>query len=110
MSKTFPTKVGGNDELYDIAVQEFEEAEGKPFQFLQCAKLLHKMPCFHPMIEPEKIILANKIEVLQGEASNLAIPIGAQLNQPTGVKAAKKCNFEILFKQSQVRKANKSLK
>ncbi len=36
--------VGGDDELYDITVCEFEEAEGKPFRFLQCAKLLHKMP------------------------------------------------------------------
>jgi len=28
----------------NITVCEFEEAEGKPFRFLQCAKLLHKMP------------------------------------------------------------------
>ncbi len=62
------------------------------------------------MIKLEKIILANKTEVLQGEASNLVVPMGAQLNRPTGVKAAKKHNFEIKNKQSQVHKANMSLK
>ena len=101
--------VCGDDNLYDIAAQEFEEAEGKPFQFVQCAKLMHKMPQYNPMIEPDKIILANKTEVLQGEASNLAMPMGAQLNRPIGVKSAKKLKLNIQNKQSQVYKANKSL-
>ncbi len=102
--------VGGDDELYDITAQEFKEAEGKPFQFLQCAKFLHEMPQFDPMIKPDKIILANKTECLRGEASNLVMSMGAQLNRPTVVKAAKKLKLEIQNKQSQVHKANKSLK
>ncbi len=73
------------------------------------AKFLLKMPWFNPMIKPDKIILADKTEVLQGEASNLAMPMGTQLNHPTGVKAAKKIKLEIKTKQSQVHKVNKSL-
>ncbi len=36
--------IGGDDELYDVAVHKFEEAEGESFQFLQCGRLLHKIP------------------------------------------------------------------
>mgnify|MGYP006969299678 CR=1 FL=1 len=67
------------------------------------------MPQYNPMIEPDKIILADKTEVLQGEASNLAMPMGAQLTRPTGVKAAKKIKLEIQNKQNQAHKVNKSL-
>ncbi len=62
------------------------------------------------MIKPEKLKLTNKIEVLQGETSNLAMPMGAKLKNPKGVKAAENHIFDILNKQSQVHKANKSLK
>ncbi len=90
------SSVGGDDELYDITAHEFEEAEGKLFQFLQNAKLLNKMPQFNSMIKPEKILMADKTEVLQSEASNLAMPMGAQLNCLTGIKAAKKCTSVLL--------------
>ena len=81
--------VGGNDEIYEIAKAEYEKAEGKPFPFLECAKCLHEMPRFDPMIEPETLVLADKTVISKGEASNMAAPMGSSLKRPVGMKAAK---------------------
>ncbi len=35
--------VGGEKDIYDIALKEYEEAKGKTFPFLSFAKSLHKM-------------------------------------------------------------------
>ncbi len=51
--------VGSDDELYDIASKEFEEGEGKSFSFCECAKVLHEMPCFDPMIDPSTLVLVD---------------------------------------------------
>ncbi len=51
---------------------EYEKAGGKPFPFLEYAKCLHEMPRFDPMIKPDTLVLADKIVLSKGEASNMA--------------------------------------
>ncbi len=58
--------IGGEEDIYNIAQKEYEEAEGKPFPFLSCAKSLHKMPRFDPMTEPTKLRLADNTVVSKG--------------------------------------------
>ncbi len=82
--------VGENNELYEIAMAEYEKAEGKPFPFLQCAKCLHEMPRFDQMIKPDTLVLVDKTVISKGEASNMAAPMGLSLKQPVGMIAAKK--------------------
>ena len=82
--------IGSDNELYDIAVKEYKEGEEKSFPFCECAKHLHEMSHFDPMIDPMSLVLADKSVLSKGETSNLAPPMGAGMNCPTGVKAAKK--------------------
>ena len=102
--------VGSDDELYDIAAQEYEEGEEKSFPFCECAKILHEMPCFDPMIDPTTLILADKTTLSKGEASNLAPPMGAGMDRPTGVKAAKRQIEEQHLQNFQMNDANKSMR
>ena len=81
--------VGSDNELYNIAVKECKEDEEKSFPFCECAKYLHEMPHFDPMIDPTVLVLVDKTVLSKGEASNLASPMGAGMDQPTGVKVAK---------------------
>ncbi len=81
--------IGLDDELYDIEVKEYKEGEEKSFPFCDCAKHLHKMPRFDPMIDPTSLVLADKSVLSKEETSNLAPPMGAGMNCPTGVKASK---------------------
>ncbi len=81
--------VGGEEDIYNIARMEYEEAEGKSFPFLSCAKSLHKMPRFNPMTKPTMLRLADNSVVSKGEGNNLASPMGSSLARPKGVKAAK---------------------
>ncbi len=69
---------------------EYEKVEGKPFPFLECAKCLHEMPGFDPIIELETLVLVDKTDISKGEASNMAAPMGSSLKHPVGIKAAKK--------------------
>ncbi len=79
------SSVGSDDELYNIAVKEYEEGKEKSFPFCECAKILHEMPHFDPMIDPTMLVLADKTTLLKGKASNLASPMGAGMDQPIGV-------------------------
>ncbi len=83
------SSIGSDDELYDIAVKEYEAGKEKSFPFSDCAKHLHEMQSFDPMIDPMSLVLADKSVLSKGETSNLAPPMGAGMNRPTGVKAAK---------------------
>ncbi len=102
--------VGSDDELYDIAAQEYEEGEEKSFPFCECAKILHEMPRFDPMIDPTTLILADKTTLSKGEASNLAPPMGAGMDRPTGVKAAKRQIEEQRLQNFQMNDANESMR
>ena len=75
--------IGSDDELYDSAVKEYKEGEEKSFPFCECAKHLHEMLCFDPMINPTTLVLVNNIVLSKGETSNLAPPMGAGMDQPT---------------------------
>ena len=81
--------IGSDDELYDIVAKECKEGEEKSFPFCECAKHLHEMPRFDPMIDPTSLVLDNKSVLSKRETSNLAPPMGAGMNRPTGKKAAK---------------------
>jgi len=81
--------IGGEEDIYNIALKEYEEAEGKPFPFLSCAKSLHKMPRFNPMTKPTKLRLADNSVVSKGEVNNIASPMGSSFARPKGVKATK---------------------
>ena len=81
--------IGSDNDLYDIAVKEYKEGEEKSLPFSDYAKHLHEMPCFDPMIDQTSLVLADKSVLSKGETSILAPPMGAGMNRPTGVKAAK---------------------
>ena len=81
--------IGLDNELYDIAVREYKEGDEKSFSFCDCAKHLHEMPHFDPMIDPTSLVLADKSVLSKRETSNLAPPMGVGVNCPTGVKPAK---------------------
>jgi hypothetical protein len=102
--------VGSDDELYDIAAKEYEEGEEKSFPFCECAKILHEMPRFDPMIDPATLVLADKTTLSKGEASNLAPPMGAGMGRPTGVKAAKRQIEEQRMQNFQLNDANESMR
>ena len=102
--------VGSDNELYNIAVKEYEEREEKSFLFCEWAKILHKMPCFDPMIDPTTLVLADKTTLSKGEASNLAPPMGAGMGRPTGVKAAKRQIEEQRMQNFQLTDANESMR
>jgi hypothetical protein len=102
--------VGSDDELYDIAAKEYEEGEEKSFPFCECAKTLHEMPRFDPMIDPATLVLADKTTLSKGEASNLAPPMGAGMGRPTGVKAAKRQIEEQRMQNFQLNDANESMR
>ena len=102
--------VSSDDELYDIAVKEFEEGEGKSFIFCECAKVLHEMPRFDPMIDPSTLVLADNSTLSKGEASNLAPPMGASKVRPMGMKAAKKQLEEQHQQNKQTHDANESMR
>ncbi len=68
-------------------MKEYEEGEEKSFPFCECAKYLHEMPRFDPMINPASLVLVDKSVSSKGEMSNLAPPMGAGMNRPTGLKA-----------------------
>ena len=102
--------VGSDDELYNIAMKEFKEGEEKSFIFCECAKILHEMPCFDPMIDPTTLVLADKSTLSKGEASNLAPPMGAGMDRPTGMKAAKRQIEEQRVQNNQMNNANESMR
>jgi len=54
--------------------------------------------------------LANKTTLSKGEASNLAPPMGAGMDRPTGVKAAKRQIEEQRLQNFQMNDANKSMR
>ncbi len=65
--------IRSDDNIYDIALKEYEEAEGKPF-FLECTKTLLKMPQFDPIIKPSILKLADNFVVSKGEVKTLLFP------------------------------------
>ncbi len=42
------------------------------------------------MIKPDTLVLVDKTVISEGEASNMAAPMGSSLTRPVGMKAAKK--------------------
>ena len=91
-------------------MKECKEGEKKSFPFCECAKHLHEMPHFDLMIDPTSLVLVNKSVLSEGETSNLAAPMGADMNPPTGLKAAKK-HIEEQHKQNvQMNEANESMR
>ncbi len=58
--------VGSDDELYHIVVKEYKEGEEKSFPFCECAKHLHEMPHFDPMINPTSLVLEDKTVLSKG--------------------------------------------
>ena len=102
--------IGSDDELYDIAGKEYKEGEEKSFPFCDCAKHLHDMPHFYPMIDPTSLVLADRSVLSKGEMSNLAPPIRAGMNRPTGVKAAKKQIEEQRKQNLQMNDATESMR
>jgi hypothetical protein len=102
--------VGSDGELYNIVAKEYEEGEEKSFPFCECAKTLHEMPRFDPMIDPATLVLADKTTLSKGEASNLAPPMGAGMGRPTGVKAAKRQIEEQRMQNFQLNDANESMR
>ncbi len=79
-----------DDELYETVMGEYDKGKGKPFPFCECAIGLQKMPCFDALMYPSTMVLADMTVLLKKEASNLTAPMGAVLDQPVGVEAAKK--------------------
>ena len=102
--------VGSDDELYDIAVKEYKEGEEKSFPFCECAKNLQEMPHFDPMINPTSLVFVDKSVLSKGKTSNLALPMGAGMNQPIGVKAAEKHTEEQCKQNVQMNEANDSIR
>ena len=102
--------IGSDNELYDIAVKEYEEGEEKSFPFCESAKHLHEIRCFDPMIDPMSLVLADKSVLSKGETSNLAPPMGAGMDWPTGVKAAKRQIEEQHLQNFQMNDANESMR
>ncbi len=90
--------------------QRNTKRERRTFQFCECAKILHKMPHFDPMIDPTTLVLVDKTTLLKGEASNLAPPMGAGINRPTGVKAAKRLIEEKCMQNFQMNDANELMR
>ena len=90
--------------------KEYKEGEEKSFPFCECAKILHEMPRFDPMIDPTTLVLADKTTLSKGEASNLAPPMGAGMGRPTGVKAAKRQIEEQRMQNFQLNDANESMR
>ena len=60
------------------ARDDFAANEGKPFNFIECIPILHKMPKFDPFASPESIVPAP------------AAAMGASMDRPQGQKKAKK--------------------
>ncbi len=78
--------IGSDNALLDIAVKECKEGEENFFHFCECAKHLHEMWHFNPMFDPTTLVLADKTVLSKGMARNLALPIGAGMVQPTGIR------------------------
>ncbi len=72
--------VWSDDELYDIAVKEYKEGKEKSFPFCECAKHLHEMTHFDPMINPSTLVLADKTVLSKAMVSNLSPPMGAGMD------------------------------
>ena len=102
--------VGSDDELYVIATKEYKEGEEKSFPFCECAKILHEMPCFDPMIDPTTLVLADKTILLKGKVNNLAPPMGAGMDGPPEVKAAKRQIEKQCMHNFQMNDANKLMR
>ena len=102
--------VRSDDEVYDIEVKEYKEGKEKSFLFCECAKHLHEMSHFNPMIDPTTLVLASKNVVSKGETSNSVLPMGAGMDRPTGVKAAKKHIEEQCKQNVQMNDANESMR
>ncbi len=60
------SRVGGERDIHDIVLKEYEEAEGEPFCFLSCAKSLHKIPRFNSMTKPSTLRLTDDSVVWKG--------------------------------------------
>ena len=75
--------VGSDNELYDIAVKEYEEGNEKSFPFCDRTKHLYDMPHFNPMINPTTLVLSDKTVLSKSKTSHLTPPMGADMNQPT---------------------------
>ena len=65
---------------------------------------------FDPMIDPTTLVLADKTTLSKGKASNLAPPMGAGIDRPTGVKAVKRQIEEQRMQNFQMNDANKLMK
>ncbi len=102
--------IGGNNELYEIAMAEYEEAEGKPFPFLECAKCLHVMPRFDSMIKLDTLVLVDKTVISRGHASNMTAPMGSSFKRPVGMKAAKKHLENNLKKHVWMKESEESMR
>ncbi len=102
--------VGSNDELSDIAAKEYKEGEEKSFPFCECAKILHVMLHFDQMIDPTTLVFVDKTTLSKDKAFNLAPPMGAGMDRPTGVKAAKRQIEEQHMQNFQMNDANESMR
>jgi len=62
------------------------------------------------MIDPTMLVLADKTTLSKGKASNLAPPMGASMDRPKGVKAAKRQIEEQRTQNFQMNDANESMR
>ena len=68
------------------------------------------MPHFDPMIDPTTLVLADKTTLSKGKASNVALPMGAGMDQLIGVKAAKRQIEDQHMQNFQMNDANESMR
>ena len=78
------SKPSGNndDDIYNLAMEEYRVQEGSKFRFVDCVHVLYQVPKFNPMINNDKKKTpVNKVN---------SAPMGADTPRPLGSKAAKK--------------------
>jgi hypothetical protein len=78
------SKPSGNneDDIYNLAMEEYRVQEGSKFRFLNCIHILYQVPKFNPMINSDE-------EKKQTPVNKVNTAMGANTPRPLGSKAAK---------------------
>jgi hypothetical protein len=101
--KVCPPSGTTEEEWYKIAADNYRDAEGHAFPFLNCVEVLHQLPKFNPMVDDADRSSDVAAEDSDGDkkpaasVNKIGAPMGASLKRPPGSKKAKK---ELLLRDT----------